>query len=330
MIEHIGQFLSGKKLVGFGAGLGLLQTQQTSPLNLAYLVDGTPGLAGSSVAGFPVYSPDRLASERDDVVVIIYANTPPAVAAIAAQLSALGYTLGENCIDSSLLHFESISPRLAALGLQPSRDRFNRCRTLCLQNAVPNMTQIAGTWLMVELLEHCRSIPGDIAECGVYQGGNASVVLNTSEVARQRPYRLFDSFDGFDEISDRDPQQRAADFKGVNFAKVRSIFADFQNVSIHKGFFKDTLPKMDERNYCLAYMDCDLYQPTKELLEYFWNRISPGGCVLIHDCWQPPADAPTHVSTAFTGALQAIREFFPPIVEVLSFPETSHALIFKQ
>jgi hypothetical protein len=329
MIEQIERFGTGKRLVGFGAGLGLLQTEQTSPMKLAYVVDGTPGLAGSSIAGYPIYSPDRLASERDEVAVIIYANTPRAVAAISQQLSGLGYRLGENYVDSSLLHLETISSRLASLGLQPSRDRFNRCRALSLYSVIPSMTQIAGTWLMVELLEHCRSIPGDIVECGVYQGGNAFVVLNTCDLARRRPYHLLDSFAGFDQLSDRDPQQRAGDFRGVSFGQVRDVFTGFQNVDIHKGFFAETLPKMQERKYCLVYMDCDLYQPTKELLEYFWNRISPGGCVVIHDCWQPPADAPAHVSTAFTGALQAMREFFPSATEVLSFPETTHALIFK-
>ena len=97
------------------------------------------------------------------------------------------------------------------------------------------MTQIAGTWLMVELLEYCRSIPGGIAECGVYQGGNAFVVLNTCDLARQRPYHLLDSFAGFDELSDRDPRQRAADFRGVSSGQVRDVFTGFRNVNIHKG-----------------------------------------------------------------------------------------------
>jgi hypothetical protein len=322
--------MSGKRLVGFGAGLGLLQTSQTSPVNLEYVVDGTPGLAGSSVGGFTVYSPDRLTSERDRVTVIIYANTPPSVAAIAKQLSALGYRLGKNYIDSSLLHFETISPRLASLGLQPCRDRFNRCRALSLYSNVPNMTQIAGTWLMVELLEYCRSIHGDIAECGVFKGGNAFVVLNTCDVARQRPYHLLDSFAGFDKLSDCDPQQRAIDFRDVSFSQVSDIFANFQNVVLHKGLFEETLPRLEERKYSFVYMDCDLYEPTKALLEYFWGRLSPGGCVMLHDCWQPPAGAPAHVPTAFTGTLRALREFLPKDTEVLSFPETTHALVFKR
>jgi hypothetical protein len=232
MIEQIERFGIGKSLVGFGAGLGLLQTEQTSPMKLTYVVDGTPGLAGSSIAGLPICSPDRLASERDEVAVIIYANTPRAAAAISQQLSDLGYSLGENYIDSSLLHLETISARLTALGLRPSRDRFSCCRVLFLYSVVPNMTQIAGTWLMVELLEYCRSIPGGIAECGVYQGGNAFVVLNTCDLARQRPYHLLDSFAGFDELSDRDPRQRAPDFRGVSSGARSATFSLASGMSI--------------------------------------------------------------------------------------------------
>ncbi|HWE48844.1 MAG TPA: TylF/MycF/NovP-related O-methyltransferase, partial [Bryobacteraceae bacterium] len=299
MIEQTERFLQSKKLVGFGAGLGLLQTVETSPVKLAYVIDGTPDLAGRQVAGFPVYSLDRLAAESDGVAVIIYANTPRAVAAMAAQLSELGYTFRTDYIDSSLLHFQTIGQRLAALGLRPCQDRFNRCRALSLYSNIPNMTPIAGTWLMTELLEHCLTVPGDIAECGVYQGGNAFVVLNTSILARQRAYHLFDSFAGFGPLSDRDPGQRSGDFQDVSFGQVRDAFANFPNVSIHRGFFDETLPKMDEGRYCLVYMDCDLYQPTMTLLEYFWSRISPGGCVLIHDCCQPPiSTVPDHVPTA--------------------------------
>lgn len=330
MIKQIERFLTAKTIVGFGAGLGLIQTEQTSPMALAYVVDGTPGLAGSTVAGFPVYSLDRLNSQCDEVAVIIYANTPPAVYGIARQLSVLGFTFGDDYIDSSLLHFDTISPRLATLRLQPCLDRFNRCRALSLYSTLPNMTQIAGTWLMVELLEYCRSIPGDIAECGVYQGGNAFVVLNSCDLARQRPYHLLDSFDGFGKLSDRDPQQRSDDFRDVNFGQVQDVFANFQNVSIRKGLFEESLPTMDERKYCMVYMDCDLYRPTKALLEYFWPRISPGGCVLVHDCWQPLTSTPAHVPVAFTGALEAVKDFFPIDTEILTFPETTHALIFKR
>lgn len=72
---------------------------------------------------------------------------------------------------------------------------------------------------------------------------------------------------------------------------------------------------MEECKYCLVYMDSDLYRPTKELPEYFWSRISPGGCVVIHDCGQPPADAPAHVSTAFRGAQ---GRFFLPAGDVFA------------
>lgn len=328
-VRQIEDFRRGRKLVGFGAGLGMFQTQETTPLDLAYLVDSTPGLAGRSVAGLPILDLDGLAAGPKETAVIIYANTPRAVTTMAARLSSFGYVFGEDYLDSSLLHLESIGKRLEGLGIQPSRRRFDRCRALSLNTAVPSMTQIAGTWLMTELLEHCRRIPGSIAECGVYKGGNALLVLSTSDAACERPYHLLDSFAGFDHISDLDPQQRAADFRDASFAQVRDLFANFKNVAIHRGFFEETLPALEKSNYCYVYIDCDLYEPTKVLLEYFWKRISSGGLLMLHDCWQPPSGLPPYVVAPFTGVIQAVREFFSRSTEMVSFPETTHVLIRK-
>ena len=329
IIRQIEDFRRDRKLVGFGAGLGMLQTQETTPLDLAYLVDSTPGLAGRSVAGFPILDLEGLTGGPKETAVIIYANTPRAVTSMAAKLSSLGYIFGEDYLDSSLLHVESIGKRLHRLGIQTSRRRFDRCRALCLNTAVPSMTQIAGTWLMAELLEHCRRIPGGIAECGVYKGGNALLVLSTSDAACERSYHLLDSFAGFHRLSDADPQRRATDFRDASFAQVRDLFANFKNVTIHPGFFEKTLPALKESSYCSVYIDCDLYEPTKLLLEYFWKRISPGGLLMLHDCWQPPSGLPAQVVAPFTGIIRAVREFFPSGTELVSFPETTHVLIRK-
>lgn len=60
------------------------------------------------------------------------------------------------------------------------------------------------------------------------------VMLNTCDLARQRPYHLLDRSAGFDELFDLDPRQRAADFRGVRFGQVHDAFTGLQNVNIHK------------------------------------------------------------------------------------------------
>jgi hypothetical protein len=81
----------------------------------------------------------------------------------------------------------------------------------------------------------------------------------------------------------------------------------------------------------MAYIDCDLYEPTLECCEFFYRRLNPGGVMLFHDYCGAEPDLPQGVKVPFTGVKKAVDEFFLARPEtVIEFPETTHALIVKQ
>ncbi len=322
----------GKKLVGYGAGLSLLGTQVSTPVSLEYLVDDTPGLAGQKVCGLPVYSPARLREERkEDILVIIYANAPQSIMAISSSLNSMGFIWGTHYIDCSLLHYKSINQRLQEqLGIEIPYKLFSQIRVLSLYSALHNLSYIAGSWLYVGMLEQCCSdVAGGIAECGVYNGGNALIALQTSESALQRPYHLLDSFEGFPALSKYDLESRKNDFGDVNFDKICDLFGNFDNAYIHKGYFDKTLPSLEEQQFCMVYIDCDLYEGALDCCNYFYNRIPEGGCLMFHDYWVPEETLP-HAET-FKGVNKAVKEFLgSEIYRLIVFPETTHALLIKK
>ncbi len=76
----------------------------------------------------------------------------------------------------------------------------------------------------------------------------------------------------------------------------------------------------------MVYADCDLYEPTLQLCEYFYPRIAEGGYLLFHDYWVPEHDPP-HFKT-FRGVHRAVREFLgADLSRLIVFPETTHALL---
>ena len=330
--KTIAELIQGKRVIGYGAGLTLYQTQATFPLPLQYVVDDTPSLAGTSACGIPVYGPEKLCAEnKENLVIIIYADSPAVIFKVASFLDSLNLVWGEQYLDCSLIHFESMAGRITALtGAQPCWQRFHLARMQRFLLSVQSISFIAGTWLYSELLDaHCERIPGDIAECGVYKGGNALSTLLISRVACSRPYHLLDSFEGFPELSQHDPASRRHDFQDAEFGTLRNLFRNFPNVVIHKGWFRETLPQMPERNYSMVYVDCDLYEGTRELCEYFYPRLSPGGCLLFHDYWYPEQEL-IH-QTPFHGVKAAIADVLPEMIDSLViFPETTHALLVKR
>lgn len=324
--------MKGKKLIGYGAGMAFLGTQAAYPLPLSFIVDDTPDIQGSRLEGIPVLPSAALRSEKaDDIFIIVYANTPKAVSAMSGSLRGMGFIYGVHYIDCSLLHYDSMKKKLRdTLGIRARHDIFARTRELSLSLARDNLSYIAGTWLFIELLDSLpHRLAGSVAECGAYKGQNALISLTLSRSVGARTYHLFDSFEGFPDLSGADPSSRKAEFADTDFAKTKQLLNGFPNVRIHKGFFNETLPCCGDPTYCMVYVDCDLYEPTRYCCEYFYDKVAPGGYMLFHDYWCPAEDLPHR--TLFRGVRRAVDEFFAGRgAEILVFPETTHAVVGKR
>jgi hypothetical protein len=326
--------IAGRKIVGYGAGLAFLGAQETWRLPVAYVVDQNERFHGQTIQGVPIAAVSKLAAEaKDDVFVVVYATGAATVLAISRQLNALGLREREHYLDVSHFHFCSMGERLEKLfGVELSYDDFLRARALSLYAGPKSQSTISGTWAFTVLAEHVlHSVRGDVAELGVYNGGNAFAALLASPQLRSRSYRLLDSFEGFPELSERDPSSWQNDFAGVDYRSLVDMFAHFPKVELHKGFFAQTFPRLPDAKYALIYVDCDLYQSTLECLEYFHERMPHGAVLYFHDYWLPRDPLPAGARDVFTGLRAAVDEFFGangPRIEV--FPETTHALIVKR
>jgi O-methyltransferase len=89
-----------------------------------------------------------------------------------------------------------------------------------------------------------------------------------------------------------------------------------------KGYFPETVSAdISQRRYAIVHLDCDLYGPMKAGLEFFYDRLSPGGIIIIHDyanpCWK--------------GVKQAVDEFQATIPEgVVVIPDKSGTAIIRK
>jgi O-methyltransferase len=156
------------------------------------------------------------------------------------------------------------------------------------------------------------SIPGDLAELGVYRGHTASVL---AEFARRtaRTVHLLDTFEGFHSAdfssADADTKLRFAD---TSLQLVRERVGS-DGVSFVRGRFPETAAQLPpDGRYCLVHIDCDLFMPIVAGLEYFYPRMTPGGFIIIHD----------YSSLHWEGAEKAVDEFFADKPEfVLPLPD---------
>ena len=148
-------------------------------------------------------------------------------------------------------------------------------------------------------------VEGDIAELGVFRGEFAEQL---SLAFPDRTFALFDTFEGFDsrdvetEKAKGYSRAEAGDFSGdgVGVREVRSRLHLPERAEFYTGWFPSTFTgACAEKNYAFVSIDADLYAPTAAALPLFYDRLSPGGAIMVHDV----------NSLQFTGAGEAVREF---------------------
>ena len=122
-------------------------------------------------------------------------------------------------------------------------------------------------------------VPGDIAEVGVYKGGSARLIC---EVKENRALHLFDTFEGLPECTEWDPDFRAGGF-AAGFEQVSRYLAPFPNVHLHRGLFPETARGLEHLRFSFVHLDVDLYQSTRDGLEWFYPRMNRGGILISHD-----------------------------------------------
>ncbi|MBV9988002.1 MAG: class I SAM-dependent methyltransferase [Chitinophagaceae bacterium] len=143
-------------------------------------------------------------------------------------------------------------------------------------------------------------VPGDFAELGVWRGNSAAVLAHFSS-QEQRKCFLFDTFEGFDE---RDLQGIDAKF-GKSFTDtsidyVKQTVGDKPNVVYVPGYFPESITQQTkDARYAFVNIDCDLYEPMKQALNFFYPRLNRGGFMFLHD----------YASGLWGGSTQAIDEF---------------------
>jgi predicted O-methyltransferase YrrM len=139
--------------------------------------------------------------------------------------------------------------------------------------------------------------PGAMAELGVAGGGTAKLIC---AAAGGKDFFGFDTFSGLPPVRNVDTYWGVRFFKEHQYAadeeSVRKYLSPFQNVHLVRGVFPQSAKDLQNETFGFVHLDADLYESTRDGLQFFWPRMTSGGVILIHDA---------HAQ----GVKQAITEF---------------------
>jgi Glycosyltransferases involved in cell wall biogenesis len=173
---------------------------------------------------------------------------------------------------------------------------------------------------------YASRLDGDFVECGVNRGGLARAIVDYIGFERlNRHFYLIDTFSGLVPayLSEEEIKKgilSAYSYYSDNSAEiVGKTFARFRNVKVVQGVVPDILSSLPITRLAFLSLDMNCTMPEITAAEYFWDRMCPGGVILLDDYGNP----------LHSEQQKAFDDFARHRgVEVLALP-TGQGLIFK-
>ncbi len=144
-------------------------------------------------------------------------------------------------------------------------------------------------YILYSIARSLARLPGDTAECGVFDGGSSYLMCHARRDISTHPHHIFDSFAGLsppqpqDKPTDPTAYQWKAGDLSVSEDVVAANLSEFDFVRLYKAWIPERFPEVSDRRFSLVHIDVDLYQPTLDSLLFFYERLVPGGLIVCDD-----------------------------------------------
>jgi len=208
--------------------------------------------------------------------------------------------LGLNRDQREIIRFLSDAKQMGSTAVVQVR---NADGSLSKVSDLRNITELSHTMigrLRMDNLHFCMesvlrdNIPGDFIETGVWRGG-ATIFMRGVLAAHHitdRTVWVADSFQGVPpptlaEEEGLDLSKSVLPVLAVSLERVRELFSRYglldDQVQFLKGWFKDTLPTAPIEKLAVLRLDGDLYESTMDALNPLYDKVSPGGYIIVDD-----------------------------------------------
>ncbi|MEX2160716.1 MAG: TylF/MycF/NovP-related O-methyltransferase [Anaerolineales bacterium] len=180
-----------------------------------------------------------------------------------------------------------------------------------------------------ELYKLIAGKPGDIVEGGVLKGAGLlywAKLIEIFDPQSQRKAIGFDTFEGYPEDGAKEHDRKTAkDFKQIQIQKSDDVTAETiaeaakqqglgKRIELVKGKAEDSMAKYvkEHPGFRVALLDLDfvLYEPTMASLQHLYDRVIPGGVVVL-DEYGLPGFGETEAVDEFFGGRKPMMLAFP-------------------
>ena len=126
-------------------------------------------------------------------------------------------------------------------------------------------------------IQQVKDLSGSTAEIGVFQGRTSRLI---HKMLPNKTHYAYDTYCGIVGADASIDVHVDGEFS-AGLELVKSVI-DMEGVVYKVGFFPDSFSEHDEK-FCFVHSDTDTYIGTKSTLEYFCDRLVPGGKIVFDD-----------------------------------------------
>jgi O-methyltransferase len=163
-------------------------------------------------------------------------------------------------------------------------EEFRRSYEAVRQNTLVDVWRCYELWSLVGEL---RDVPGAILEVGVWRGGTGVLMATrAAALGLNEPVYLCDTWAGVVKTGDVDTYYRDGKHDDASRETVATLAAALgtTNVELLQGVFPDeTADRIADSRFRLCHCDVDVYRSAKDVFDWVWPRLEPGGMVVFDD-----------------------------------------------
>lgn len=156
-------------------------------------------------------------------------------------------------------------------------------------------------WMVYQLVRLVQNIAGDTVECGVFKGPSSYLICHSNQhnQTHKKFHYMFDSYEGLSNPGDNDGEHWSEGNLSFSMEDLEKTFEEFENKKFMKGWIPTRFDEVNEKRFSFVHIDVDLYEPTRNSIEFFYPRMNKGGILLCDD----------YMYNTCPGATKAVDEF---------------------
>ena len=141
-------------------------------------------------------------------------------------------------------------------------------------------------WKLVEQVSKLQN--GSLIEIGVWRGGTGALITKQAKICgiKERVF-LCDTFTGVVKAGEKDSEYQNGEHADTSRKTVEELIIrrmSLDNVELLQGIFPDqTGHRVEDLQFRFCHIDVDVYQSAKDIVEWIWDKMVPGGIIVYDD-----------------------------------------------